>query len=540
VSAQANGPGAEPGGSEPGAGPADPVLADPVLAETYLRLIAEAELRRGPVISGPGPQPHRVWLAATTMAAARVISVEAAWRVVARFEAAAALRTGNRAQAALSGIRVPGWVTQYGALQQASSRPGASGAGASGPGRRGAGRPGTGPTAGAPEIPAAVEVSATLPLPAEQNGWYGEFCLLSLARTDSRAVLTVAARWAGQTRRAAVPCPRHPPWCEVGAVDDRGISYQASLWDGGNHDEREWWDCHLTLNPAPAPETRWLEVGPGAHGRRVRIDLGAPPGAARIVTGPVPPASAAARLLAWAGDGLLALEAAGPRQTAPLRDRIAQILQDLTGAGALQADDPAVLRLTGLAWRLGLDLGPGQPVRPVTAAALPPAWASLLEVGHVHDGPDAIAPFTADLPEIGGGRFALAGLRSARHGVTLHVMAHRWEPHDYGWLTDGTGSAGPPPDLSLTWRAQDSAGRWHLVRGMHWGPESETRGMIKMYLTPPLHPAARALDVIVTGPSTQARATVPLNWVADPRDSRPPGPEPGGTSTPPGAPGASQ
>jgi hypothetical protein len=133
VSAQANGPGAEPGGSEPGAEPADPVLA-----ETYLQLIAEAELRRGPVISGPGPQPHRVWLAATTLAAARVISVEAAWRVVARFEAAAALRTGNRAQAALSGIRVPGWVTQYGALQQASSRPGASG-----PGRDRADRGGT-------------------------------------------------------------------------------------------------------------------------------------------------------------------------------------------------------------------------------------------------------------------------------------------------------------------------------------------------------------------------------------------------------------
>ena len=47
---------------------------------------------------------------------------------------------------------------------------------------------------------------------------------------------------------------------------------------------------------------------------------------------------------------------------------------------------------------------------------------------------------------------------------------------------------------------------------MSWGAASQTRGMIKMYLTPPLHPAATALDVFVTGPRQQVRATVPLRW----------------------------
>ncbi len=91
-------------------------------------------------------------------------------------------------------------------------------------------------------------------------------------------------------------------------------------------------------------------------------------------------------------------------------DRIAQVIEDLIGSGTLAADDPAVLRLAGLGWRLGLDLGPGGPV---PARALPPAWVSLLADGHTHDGPDAVAPFAADLPEIGGARFALAGLRSS-------------------------------------------------------------------------------------------------------------------------------
>jgi hypothetical protein len=46
--------------------------------------------------------------------------------------------------------------------------------------------------------------------------------------------------------------------------------------------------------------------------------------------------------------------------------------------------------------------------------------------------------------------------------------------------------------------------------------------MIKMYLTPPLHPAATALDVIVTGPDRQIRATVPLGWAADAPRPAPP------------------
>ncbi len=328
----------------------------------------------------------------------------------------------------------------------------------------------------------------------------------------------MAARWAGQSRRAAEPRPQHAPSYPVGAVDDQGVSYQTSLWDMGLEDGRDWWDCHLSLDPAPAPGTRWLEVGPGAQGRRVRIDLVPSPRAAAIVAEPVAPVSTAARLLDRAGEDLLCLESATPRASARLEGRVAQVLRDLVGSGALRADDPAVLRLAGLAWRLGLDLGPGPPA---PAAVLPPAWASLLEVGHVHDGPDVVAPFAADLPEIGGARFALAGLRSSARGATLHVMARGWEPQGHGWLTHGMGPAGDLVDLSLSWQARDSAGRWHLVKDMSWGSAAQAKGMIKMYLTPPLHPAATALEVIVTGPAHRVRATMPLGPAAAARAASP-------------------
>ncbi len=49
--------------------------------------------------------------------------------------------------------------------------------------------------------------------------------------------------------------------------------------------DRDWWDCHLGLDPAPPPGTRWLEVGPGAQGQRVRIDLAGRPGQAQTLAG---------------------------------------------------------------------------------------------------------------------------------------------------------------------------------------------------------------------------------------------------------------
>ncbi len=470
--------------------PPVPEQSDPAAAETYLRLVAEAELRQRPVISGPGPHPHRVWVTAATLAAAGAIRPGVAWQVLAEFEISAGLRSGN-IRPVISSLHRPHWAGQHGASQRRVSRQGVS------------------QTPGGPDVPTAVRVGATLPLPAEQEGWYGEFCLLSLARTEAQAALAVAARWTGQTRRAAGPRPRHAPFYQVGAVDDRGISYRASLWDMGIEDGRDWWDCHLSLDPAPAPGTRWLEVGPGAQGQRVRIDLAAPPGAVQIVTEPVPPVSAAARLLDQVGDDLLGLEASEPRASSQLEARIAQVIQDLIGSGALRADDPAVLRLAGLGWRLGLDLGLGGPI---PARVMPPAWISVLADAHAHDGPDAVASFAANLPEIGGSRFALAGLRSARGGATLHVMATGWEPRGQGWLVHGTGPSGEPLDLSLSWRARDSTGRWHLVSGMSWGMATQTRGMIKMYLIPPLHPEATSLDVILSGPGCRVQATVPLDW----------------------------
>jgi hypothetical protein len=479
-------------------------------AETYLRLLAEAELRRAPVLHGPGSQPHRVALAATALALADAVSLDTAWQVVADFQAACALRVGDPGPAMRS-LPSPGRVSHLPASLTPSSRPSAvrhSVAQFLASAQRPPPAAPTGPSAGA-TAPSAVPIGATLPLPAEQEGWYGELVLLALARTDTGAAITVATRWAGQTRRSATPRPRHAPFHEVAAVDDRGVSYRAALWDMGIEDGREWWDCHLGLTPAPPDGIRWLDIGPGARGRYVRVQVATPDWAAGIATQPVPAAAAAARLLDRAGDELLASGPASHAAGLSLANRVALLITDLTRGGVLAADDPAVARLLGLGWRLGVDLGLPAGGR-IPRAALPDAWHSMLADGDAADGPEGAAAFAASLPVIGGAWFSLAGLRSARDGATLHVLASGWTPHGNGWVMHGLGPHSHPGQDTLTWRARDSAGRWHLVKAMHWGSQ---QGMIQMQLVPPLHPAATALDVIVSDGSRQVSATVPLDWL---------------------------
>jgi hypothetical protein len=455
---------------------------DTARAETYLRLLAEAELRRSSASPGSGPYPHRVLLAATTLLAAGVIDLDVAWRAVGDFEAAARLRSAD-GDHVLGGVRRP-W------------------------------------TASLPRAPAwtaasatmrAVPACSTLRLPPEREGWYGELRLIALVMTDSQTSLTAAIRWAGQTRRSARPRPGRAPLHVVGALDDRGNSYHASPWDLGiEGDGRGWWDCHLRLSPAPDPATRWLDIGPGAGGGYARIDLTALPTPAEMTVEPEPePASGPARLLENAGDDLLGQGPSAVAAGETSGSRIIRMLGDLTGSGAVEPDDPAVLRLVTVARWVGLDLG--TPSGTAAGGRLPEVWTSLLADGDARDGPEGIAAFARVLPEIDGVSLALAGLRSSPERVSLHVMASGWEARGDGGLVRGQGAHDDPLDPALSWRARDDAGRWHLVRGVHRG---DRHGMLQLHLTPPLHPAATSLEVIVTGASSRVRATVPLDWRA--------------------------
>ena len=457
----------------------DDETVDPERAETYLRMLAESELRRLASPSRHDPRSARIRLAATALIAADGIDAETAQRVLADLEDAVALRAGIPPGA--SGIASRYW------LERIRSQ-------------RAAGPAGLGVQLRA--VPAGV----TLPLLPEHDGWRGEFRLLALVTVEGYAALTVAARWVARAGRSASRRPSHAPFDQVGAVDDQGRSYQASLWDRGLEDGREWWDGHLRLSPTPPPGTRWLDVGPETGSPQARIDLAGPPTPAEVTADAAPSASAAARLLDCAAEALLS--AGRSAAMTGVSSRVAQVAQALTEGGAVPAGEPALARLTALAAGLGLDLGvPG-----AGHASMPDAWASILAARDARDGPRAVASFAVILPEVDGAMFALAGLRSWREGATLHVLARGWQPSGWGWLAFGGRLDDNPPDPSVAWQARDSTGRWHMVEQMNWGDGGDGTTQIQAHLTPPLHPAATSLEMIITGVSSRVRATVPLQW----------------------------
>ena len=361
----------------------------------------------------------------------------------------------------------------------------------------------------------AVSLGTTLPLGS--GGDLGEAGLLALVLAPDRAVLTAAAWLAGPGRRARRPGrpPAPLPFGALVATDEHGLAYQAGHTAQSAYGRRS---VAFELTPVPPPAIRWLDITGPAIKAPVRIALtpGPAPGSA---AGPDPgrsgPAGAgparrgglparlspAERPLDALAERLLANVARGYGPgDAPLAG-LAEVVAALQAVAGLTAGSAALSRLAILAGRLGIDFPAGlcSLTRPVE---LPDAWASVLDHRGAADGPDRVAAVAAVLPEVDGARFALAGLDSGADSATLRVVAWGWQPS-------------PRPGLGgerFSWWARDDRGRWHLARehGAHYGG-----GQVDLLVEfgPALDPGARALEIIVRGPSGQAAVTVPLRWV---------------------------
>ena len=207
------------------------------------------------------------------------------------------------------------------------------------------------------------------------------------------------------------------------------------------------------------------------------------------------------------GERLLLLEAerilASGDARGPVQGPVpGEIITVLTQAGAIAADSPVPGQLAALCQRLGA-AGHGITVPP--AEQIPAQWASVIaqrDAPVPADGPEVFAPLADILPDVDGARFALAGLSTAAGQSHLHVVssgmpqladrfAHNWKPGFSWWLRDG-------------------AGNWHVATaGEPWaswdGPQA-----FRLRLTPPLAAVPDAAEVVVTGPATRVRATVPI------------------------------
>jgi hypothetical protein len=349
----------------------------------------------------------------------------------------------------------------------------------------------------------AVPISAVVP--AEWDGYQGEVHLqtLILGPDSAMIVTTFVSTWreaASLPGSGTAGQPSFPPFGSSGLTDDQGRRYRLDYQtaEGGWHQYGV-----LGISPVPPGDIRWLDM-PTGTGPVLRIQLAGPDPAGPVASARIPPVAAGEHLLAAVADTLLGGGSMVGMAATPLAASLAEVEAALRAVQALPAGSMAAAHLAALCLRRSIEVR-GDLAARAQAAGLPGPWASVL--AQRRDGPGegraGVAPLAAVLPEIDGARFVLAGLSSWERQLSVPVAAWGWQPR-------------PPafrPSQPFSWWARDDAGHWHVGRT---SPYHLVARMFQVEFTPPLHPAARSLDIMLTGSAARVTVTVPLRWQDEP------------------------
>jgi len=344
----------------------------------------------------------------------------------------------------------------------------------------------------------------------------GELHLLSYVRVASGPQLSVFARTRGRSGLWEPSGPRlFDPFT---ATDDRGAGYQVTIRDIGSP-VLGW---TLMLSPDPPHDPRWLDLTTAPGGPAVRIDLDRrtagrrPPDAAdvRVRTAALSPAeyllhTLAARLLA-----------AVP---APLYDPW------LHRAGPRPGALPGITDELGDVIAALQECGALPPLSPV------PGQLATLCAGLGVNGHGITAPPARDLPEpwlsllnyyrrrktraapTPDGCAAAAAALPELDGIRLAILGlHNCQDstvvhmHASGPNTDALHG----PDDLYPWATiwvRDNGGRWHATRTLGRSPRPGEMAL-RVEVVPPLSQGTAWIELLAAGPSAELRATVPLHW----------------------------
>ena len=62
----------------------------------------------------------------------------------------------------------------------------------------------------------------------------------------------------------------------------------------------------------------------------------------------------------------------------------------------------------------------------------------------------------------------------------------------------------------LSWWLRDGAGNWHLAMTDEQTTAGDGTNIFRLRLTPPLSAVSDTVEVVITGPATRIRATIPV------------------------------
>ena len=463
-------------------------------AETYLRQLAEAELRRAttPAAGVQGRRnTARLALVAQALSAVGAVDVGTADEIRADLELAVAIRQPGQENQASPGQRGPSPDARRRLAGLRHSPPRRIATGPFPVSGLATGH--TGPTAQRASW-RVVPVGRVIRIRDDDVRW--ELLVVAYVQSAGGARFTVAGR---NARRLT-------------AADDRGASYQVD-WRGGRA------ASELLLRPDPPHQIRWLDLttAPGKPATRIDLDPQIPvpevtvtrdahsPGeflldvmAARILTSAQPSPRDNLEQLAAGPADLRALAADGP----------GDIVAALHAAGALPPASPVPGQLAGLCAGLGIS---GHGITAPPAADLPEPWRSMLTSYHrrkpqTGPAPGSLAATVVELPELDGAQIAILGLHHGERGTILHMLASGVTLED-----DWPYGRGVRP-LPVLW-IRDSSGRWHATRTLDVSPSGNSGEVILwLQIVPPLDRGTAWIDVVATRPSAEVRARLPLCW----------------------------
>jgi hypothetical protein len=338
-----------------------------------------------------------------------------------------------------------------------------------------------------------------IPASGEIEGVPIRFYLGVLVVDQGDVAVTIRARFSAESieRDHRHVHPLYAALDDIRAVDDRGGTCHASFSGGGGDGK---WDGRLSLMPAPPTGVRWLDMTlPGAS--VVRIPMDTPPADLGVRTQAVTTTAADRLLDALNARAMLAgATDAAEDFMADYTSNVAGIAADLVAAGVVTTRSESLRRLAGTAAHFGVSLPAS--LAGIDPADLPADWLSLHARARRSDGPTGIISVAAVLPEIEGTQCVIEELMSDSDSATMQIHARGWPEHRHG--------GGRRIDR-FEWTARDDLGGWYLLEDVG-GSYSDGEADLELQFTPALHPEARALDIILTGTTTQVTVSVPLDW----------------------------
>lgn len=464
-------------------------------AETYLRRLAEAELRHA--ASAPGFRAARARLRIITDAftAAGALRPEVAHDIAAGFEDAALARNAPKEPRPASPR--PRRVHRAKPLLRPAP----------------AGKAAAGAFPAAPRGLLSADPLTVTPVgavfPLRTNDAYGRISMLSLLSGTDWALIIVVAD--GTVRAGADPLPAMHAWLrgmgELGswrtAIDDMGGEYHLTASAGGGTRgqdvTRPRFSGVLAVDPAPRAGASWLELRGDRH--RVRIGLRRQT-SPEVAVSPLDLSPAEAHLRRRA-ESLLGDDAPGDQTLGRIAaiEMLAGIVPAFDTVGALPAGSPAATQFSALCAYL-------EHSDETALARLPERWASMLPASS----PRAVrasrrevtgaAHMPLTFPELDGITVAFAGLINAEGHTTLFGLVSGAPTHD-----------GPAEDKPSLW-LRDNTAQWHLVAMGDWTRSGEVM-WFEADVMPPLRRSVTSVDVFAAGQSVEFRASVALTWWHD-------------------------